>query len=179
MLEEDFFPTATVGWTSHQAGGSGSATPACLCGWVVDGSCPPPLPRTNRTSLVPPLVLSGHAASLYLPAQVCQDVLWQEILDEAALQGIAPHPGYAELATRCLNVNAGIFTAPRPTSRAGAHIRDAVILHWDPTSFCPSMQPGASWGIYSANATEHWLTSNASLQGRFSFQDCLGLLSRS
>ena len=24
----------------------------------------PPLPRTNRTSLVPPLVLSGHAASL-------------------------------------------------------------------------------------------------------------------
>ena len=25
---------------------------------------PPPLPRTNRTSLVPPLVLSGHAASL-------------------------------------------------------------------------------------------------------------------
>ena len=69
-------------------------------------------------------------------------------------------------------MNAGIFTAPRPTSRAGAHIRDAVILHWDPTSFCPSMQPGASWGIYSANATEHWLTSNASLQGRFSFQDC-------
>ena len=27
-------------------------------------SLPPPLPRTNRTSLVPPLVLSGHAASL-------------------------------------------------------------------------------------------------------------------
>jgi hypothetical protein len=27
-------------------------------------ACPPPLPRTNRTSLVPPLVLSGHAASL-------------------------------------------------------------------------------------------------------------------
>ena len=27
-------------------------------------SPPPPLPRTNRTSLVPPLVLSGHAASL-------------------------------------------------------------------------------------------------------------------
>ena len=25
---------------------------------------PPPLPRTNRTSLVPPLVLIGHAASL-------------------------------------------------------------------------------------------------------------------
>ena len=25
---------------------------------------PPPFPRTNRTSLVPPLVLSGHAASL-------------------------------------------------------------------------------------------------------------------
>ena len=32
-------------------------------GLVVDGP-PPPLPRTNRTSLVPPLVLSGHAASL-------------------------------------------------------------------------------------------------------------------
>jgi len=33
---------------------------------------PPPLPRTNRTSLVPPLVLSGHAASLtpYIPHQV-------------------------------------------------------------------------------------------------------------
>ena len=27
-------------------------------------SPPPPFPRTNRTSLVPPLVLSGHAASL-------------------------------------------------------------------------------------------------------------------
>ena len=25
---------------------------------------PPPLPRTNRTSLIPPPVLSGHAASL-------------------------------------------------------------------------------------------------------------------
>jgi len=30
---------------------------------------PPPLPRTNRTSLVPPLVLSGHAASLSLSAR--------------------------------------------------------------------------------------------------------------
>ena len=28
---------------------------------------PPPLPRTNRTSLVPPLVLIGHAASFTLP----------------------------------------------------------------------------------------------------------------
>ena len=27
----------------------------------------PPFPRTNRTSLVPPLVLSGHAASLTPP----------------------------------------------------------------------------------------------------------------
>ena len=31
---------------------------------------PPPLPRTNRTSLVPPLVLSGHAASLTTGAAV-------------------------------------------------------------------------------------------------------------
>jgi len=28
---------------------------------------PPPLPRTNRTSLVPPLVLSGHAGGTPLP----------------------------------------------------------------------------------------------------------------
>ena len=28
---------------------------------------PPPLPRTNRTCLAPPLVLSGHVASLTLP----------------------------------------------------------------------------------------------------------------
>ena len=33
-------------------------------GYKLVGSPPPPLPRTNRTSLVPPLVLSGHAASL-------------------------------------------------------------------------------------------------------------------
>jgi hypothetical protein len=71
VLGEDFFPTATVGWTSYQAGVLGSATSACFCGWVVDGSC-------------------------YLPAQVCQDVLWQEILDESVLQGFDPHPGYAD-----------------------------------------------------------------------------------
>ena len=29
------------------------------------GAPPPPLPRTNRTSLVPPLVLSGHVTSLH------------------------------------------------------------------------------------------------------------------
>jgi len=45
-------------------GGGGAAAPRPA------GACPltrpltPPLPRTNRTSLVPPLVLSGHAASL-------------------------------------------------------------------------------------------------------------------
>jgi hypothetical protein len=32
---------------------------------------PPPLPRSNRTSLVPPLVLSGHAASL-TPYRLCR-----------------------------------------------------------------------------------------------------------
>ena len=39
--------------------------PACTCARGRDRvRSPPPLPRTNRTSLVPPLVLSGHAASL-------------------------------------------------------------------------------------------------------------------
>ena len=35
----------------------------------------PPFPRTNRTSLVPPLVLSGHAASLTPYAPDAQDAL--------------------------------------------------------------------------------------------------------
>ena len=33
---------------------------------------PPPLPRTNRTSLVPPLVLSGHAAWSCEPFACCR-----------------------------------------------------------------------------------------------------------
>ena len=35
---------------------------------------PPPLPPTNRTSLVPPLVLSGHAASL-TPSDYSEEAL--------------------------------------------------------------------------------------------------------
>ena len=54
--------------------------------WAVS---PPPLPRTNRTSLVPPLVLSGHAASLtpYLCAlQVGHKTDWY--LDELEVYGV-------------------------------------------------------------------------------------------
>jgi hypothetical protein len=39
--------------------------------WSAPATCrlppPPPFPRTNRTSLVPPLVLSGHVSSTQLP----------------------------------------------------------------------------------------------------------------
>ena len=46
-------------------GGQGGGALFCS-GWRRRAGAPPPptLPRTNRTSLVPPLVLSGHAASL-------------------------------------------------------------------------------------------------------------------
>jgi hypothetical protein len=37
---------------------------ACALGSDLFVAGPPPLPRTNRTSLVPPPVLTGHAASL-------------------------------------------------------------------------------------------------------------------
>ena len=41
-----------------------SACAALTVGGLPAAPPPPPLPRTNRTSLVPPLVLSGHAAAL-------------------------------------------------------------------------------------------------------------------
>jgi len=49
-----------------RAAAPGHASSLAFHGLAVGGGPPPPppLPRTNRTSLVPPLVLSGHAASL-------------------------------------------------------------------------------------------------------------------
>ena len=47
---------------THPLPPSARASPSCTT--PPDQRPPPPLPRTNLTSLVPPLVLSGHAASL-------------------------------------------------------------------------------------------------------------------
>jgi len=55
-----FAATIPPGRAARTHGGRVRRTRAATWG---SGS-PPPLPRTNRTSLVPPLVLSGHAATL-------------------------------------------------------------------------------------------------------------------
>ena len=65
---------------------------------------PPPLPRTNRTSLVPPLVLSGHAAPL--------------LLDGAGRRGrcVAAHAQFWDRGR-------GVRSTPLEMSRAGPRPR--------------------------------------------------------
>jgi len=78
---------------------------------------PPPLPRTNRTSLVPPLVLTGHAASLtpYYP----QLSIYPQPAPAPAAHG-RPH------GVPLLHENAPRENPPRecPKRRAGLYSRD-------------------------------------------------------
>jgi len=48
----------------HAAALEGARAAAAREARAMVGPPPPPFPRTNRTSLIPPLVLSGHVASL-------------------------------------------------------------------------------------------------------------------
>jgi hypothetical protein len=80
---------------------------------------PPPLPRTNRTSLVPPLVLSGHAASLtpYIAAQA----LHARVFGEEGEEGEA----LVEFPANFPEILAAAEYAPPPPRKRGARGRAA------------------------------------------------------
>jgi len=88
---------------------------------------PPPLPRTNRTSLVPPLVLSGHALSAESTLVDLRKKGGQALCDPAAAPGVellhlhvpdlGPGEVFSQLGRPCRRSATG---ALRPNREGGA-----------------------------------------------------------